>query len=48
MDQEVARFKSREIAIEDLSRGVHNKKGSMDREAIKYLSSIQKLPRWIE
>ena len=31
-----------------LSRGVHSKVTSMDREAIEYLSSIQKLPRWIE
>ena len=32
-------------AIEELSRGVHNKVTSMNREAIKHLSSIQKLPR---
>ena len=31
-----------------LSRGVHNKVTSMDREAIEYLSSTHKLSQWIE
>ena len=52
MDRKVSRFKmprnSYRATIEDLSRGVHSKRGSMDREAIVHLSSIQKLPRWIE
>ena len=51
-DREVSRIKIREnsyqVAIENLLKGVHNKKGSMDRKAIEHLSSMQKLPRWIE
>ena len=35
-------------AIKDLSRGVHNKRISMDWEAIENLSSIQKVSRWIK
>ena len=39
MDQELSRIKKQEIAIElaieELSRGVHSNKGSMDREAIQ-------------
>ena len=28
------------VAIEELTRGVHSKRGSMDREAIEHVSSI--------
>ena len=35
-------------AIEELLRGGHSKVALMDREAIEYLLSIQKLSRWIE
>ena len=31
MDQEVSSFKTRELVIKDLSRGVHSKGISMDR-----------------
>ena len=34
--------------IKQLSKGVHSKRGSINREAIEHLSSIQKLPQWIE
>ena len=47
MDREVSRSienkntrNSFREAIEDLSRGVHSKRGSMDREGIKHLSII--------
>ena len=45
MDWEVLRIK---ICQKELSRGVHSKVTSMDREAIEHLLSIQKLPRWIK
>ena len=56
MDREVSSFKKARIsyrrAIEDLSRGVHNKRGSMDQEAIEHLETssmdqvaIEKLSR---
>ena len=32
----MSRFKKREIAIEDLLRGVHSKRDSMDQEAIEH------------
>ena len=50
MDREVSlsRIKTREITIEDLSRGVHSKRVSMDREAIEHLLSIQRVSRWIK
>ena len=49
MDWEVSSFKiSLDGAIEELSRGVHSKVTLMDWVAIENLSSIQKLPRWIE
>ena len=43
--REVSRIKNSQM---ELSRGVHSKVTLMDREAIKHLLSIQKLPRWIE
>ena len=46
MDLEVSRFvenknvrNSYRVAIEDLLRGVHNKRGSMDRKAIDHPES---------
>ena len=50
--QEVTGLKNSQMSyrasIRKLSRGVHNKVISTDRETIEHLSSIQKLPRWIE
>ena len=50
--RDLSRIKTREIAIEDLSRGVHSKRGSMDRKAIEHPESssmdrvaIEKLSR---
>ena len=37
-----------ELVVEELSRGVHYKRGSMDREGIENLLGIQKLSRWIK
>ena len=45
MDQQVSIIKNSQMK---LSRGIHSKVISMDRAAIENLSSIQKLPRWIE
>ena len=38
--QKLSRIKKQEIAIEELSRVVYNKRGSMDREAVKQLSRL--------
>ena len=36
MDWELSRLKREKIAIKQLSRGVHNKRGSMDQETIEH------------
>ena len=38
--QKLSRIKKQEIAIEELSRVVYNKRDSMDREAVKQLSRL--------
>ena len=48
MDREVSSFKTRELAVEELSRIYRELFTTKGARWIEKLSSIQKVPRWIE